>query len=84
MGPVTSNGIAYSRNIVAARSARMLGKNVRRRPPACRVDRLGIGRKTGSNVRQVAGLVVDPATRQWAGIDLANQAARALPSTTQL
>ena len=37
-------------------------------------DRLGIGRKTGVETSgEVAGLVVDPATQQWAGIDLANR-----------
>jgi cell division protein FtsI (penicillin-binding protein 3) len=77
MGLITfEDGIAYSRNIVAARSARLLGKNVR---SAAAVlygmwDRLGIGRKTGVETSgEVAGLVVDPATQQWAGIDLANR-----------
>jgi cell division protein FtsI/penicillin-binding protein 2 len=77
MGQMTfEDGIAYSRNIVAARSARSLGKSVR---SAAAVlygmwDRLGIGRKTGIETSgEVAGLVVDPATRPWAGIDLANR-----------
>ena len=77
MGPVTfEDGIAYSRNIVAARSARMLGKTVRAAAASLygMWDRLGIGRKTGVETSgEVAGLVVDPATRQWAGIDLANR-----------
>jgi len=70
------DGIAYSRNIVAARSARLLGKTTR--AAASHLygmwDRLGIGRKTGVETSgEVAGLVVDPATRHWAGIDLANR-----------
>jgi cell division protein FtsI/penicillin-binding protein 2 len=77
MGPITfEDGIAYSRNIVAARSARRLGKSVRAAAASLygMWDRLGIGRKTGVETSgEVAGLVVDPATRQWAGIDLANR-----------
>ena len=77
MGPITfEDGIAYSRNIVAARSARLLGKSVRAAAASLygMWDRLGIGRKTGVETSgEVAGLVVDPATRQWAGIDLANR-----------
>ena len=77
MGLVTfEDGIAYSRNIVAARSARLLGKTVRSSAAVLygMWDRLGIGRKTGVETSgEVAGLVVDPATRQWAGIDLANR-----------
>jgi cell division protein FtsI (penicillin-binding protein 3) len=70
------DGIAYSRNIVAARSARLLGKTVRAAASSLygMWDRLGIGRKTGVETSgEVAGLVVDPATRPWAGIDLANR-----------
>lgn len=77
MGPISfEDGIAYSRNIVAARSARMLGKTVRSSAASLygMWDRLGIGRKTGVETSgEVPGLVVDPATRQWAGIDLANR-----------
>jgi cell division protein FtsI (penicillin-binding protein 3) len=77
MGVVTfEDGIAYSRNIVAARSARKLGRSVRAAAASLygMWDRLGVGRKTGIETSgEVAGLVVDPATRQWAGIDLANR-----------
>jgi cell division protein FtsI/penicillin-binding protein 2 len=61
---------------VAARSARLLGKSVRSAAASLygMWDRLGIGRKTGIETSgEVPGLVVDPATRQWAAIDLANR-----------
>jgi cell division protein FtsI (penicillin-binding protein 3) len=77
MGPITfEDGIAYSRNIVAARAARMLGRTIRSSAASLygMWDRLGIGRKTGVETSgEVPGLVVDPATRAWAGIDLANR-----------
>ena len=71
------DGIAYSRNIVAARSARMLGKNVRAAAASSlygmRIGWASVARPGSRRPARCAGLVVDPATRQWAGIDLANR-----------
>jgi cell division protein FtsI/penicillin-binding protein 2 len=70
------DGIAYSRNVVAAKTAFGLGKNT---AAASRVlygawHDLGIGTKTGIDVaNEVAGLVADPAAAPWAAIDLANR-----------
>ena len=70
------DGIAYSRNVVAARTAFGLGKST---AAASRVlyaawHDLGIGSKTGVDVaNEVAGLVADPAVSPWAAIDLANR-----------
>jgi len=70
------DGIALSRNIVAARVAGMLGRDT---GTAAGVlydmwQRLGIGRPTGVDTfGEVGGIVVDPATRRWADIDLANR-----------
>ena len=89
MGPITfEDVIAYSRNIVAARSARDARQErsgASRRGLYGMWDRLGIGRKTGVETSgEVPGLVVDPATRQWAGIDLANRSFGQGVAVTQL
>ncbi|KRT63611.1 MAG: peptidoglycan glycosyltransferase, cell division protein FtsI (penicillin-binding protein 3) [Chloroflexi bacterium CSP1-4] len=81
------DGIAYSRNIVAARVARMLGPDVRS-AAASLYDiwaRLGIGRATGVDTSgELPGLVVDPAVKRWAEIDLANRSFGQGVAVTQL
>src|SRR3989304_6050336 len=70
------DGIAYSRNIVAARVARMLGPDVRSAAASLNDiwARLGIGRATGVDTSgELPGLVVDPAVKRWAEDDLANR-----------
>ncbi|HEX9045278.1 MAG TPA: penicillin-binding protein 2 [Candidatus Limnocylindrales bacterium] len=69
------DGIAYSRNVVAARVAMKLGKTTR---SAATVlydtwTRLGFGRKTGVDLAgEVDGIVKDPQVSEWRQIDLAN------------
>jgi cell division protein FtsI/penicillin-binding protein 2 len=81
------DGIALSRNIVAARVAGMLGHDT---GTAASVlydmwRRLGIGQPTGVDTfGEVGGLVVDPATRRWADIDLANRSFGQGMAVTQL
>ncbi|MBA3780211.1 MAG: penicillin-binding protein 2 [Chloroflexi bacterium] len=67
--------IAYSRNVGAARAAMTLGDDTRSASIALYQmwHRLGIGRETGVDVSgEVEGLVIDPAIKTWARIDLAN------------
>jgi cell division protein FtsI (penicillin-binding protein 3) len=78
MGWMTfEDGIAYSRNVVAAKVALGLGKTTRE-SSAILYDmwmRLGYGVPTGIDVAgEVGGLVNDPAVRKWREIDLANGA----------
>jgi cell division protein FtsI (penicillin-binding protein 3) len=69
------DGIAYSRNVVAAKVALELGQSTR--TAAVRLHdvwlRLGFGNMTGIDVAgEVAGLVHDPSLHPWQQIDLAN------------
>jgi cell division protein FtsI/penicillin-binding protein 2 len=78
MGWMTfEDGIAYSRNVVAAKVALGLGKTTRE-SSAILYDmwlRLGYGEPTGIDVAgEVGGLVNDPGVRPWREIDLANGA----------
>ena len=71
------DGIAYSRNVVAAKVALSLGKTTRD-SSAMLYDmwtRLGYGQPTGIDVAgEVGGIVRDPALTPWREIDLANGA----------
>jgi cell division protein FtsI/penicillin-binding protein 2 len=78
MGWMTfENGVAYSRNIVAAKVALGLGKTTQE-SSAILHDmwlRLGYGAPSGIDVAgEVGGIVGDPAVRPWREIDLANGA----------
>jgi cell division protein FtsI/penicillin-binding protein 2 len=87
-GPMAfEDGIALSRNVVAARVARMLGPDTGSASRALyrMWDRLGIGRPTGVDTSaEVAGLVVDPSTGRWADVDLANRSFGQGMAVTQL
>ena len=71
------DGVAFSRNVVAAKVALGLGKTTRE-SSAILYDmwlRLGYGAPTGIDVAgEVGGLVRDPGVRPWREIDLANGA----------
>ena len=71
------DGIAYSRNVVAAKVALGLGKTTRE-SSAMLYDmwvRLGYGQPTGIDLAgEVGGLVRDPGLTPWREIDLANGA----------
>ena len=78
MGWMTfEDGVAYSRNVVAAKVALGLGKTTKE-SSSILYDmwlRLGYGAPTGIDVAgEVAGLVRDPGVRPWREIDLANGA----------
>src|SRR6478736_1988117 len=78
MGWMTfEDGIAYSRNVVAAKVALALGKSTRE-SSAILYDmwlRLGYGQPTGIDLAgEVGGIVRDPALNKWREIDLANGA----------
>jgi len=69
------DGIARSRNVVAAKVALGLGATTRESSAVLHDtwQKLGFGRPTGIDVAgEVAGLVNDPAIRPWREIDLAN------------
>ena len=70
------DGIAYSRNIVAAKVALGPRADDRARPRRILHEvwtRLGFGRPTGVDVAgEVRGLVNDPSISRWSQIDLAN------------
>ena len=69
------DGIAYSRNIVAAKVAFGLAPTTRKASTILHEvwTRLGFGRPTGVDVAgEVRGLVNDPATTRWSQTDLAN------------
>ncbi|MEO8571399.1 MAG: penicillin-binding protein 2, partial [Chloroflexota bacterium] len=78
MGWMTfENGVAYSRNVVAAKVALNLGPTTRESSSILHDMwlRLGYGAPTGIDVAgEVAGLVRDPGVRAWREIDLANGA----------
>jgi cell division protein FtsI (penicillin-binding protein 3) len=78
MGWMTfQDGVAYSRNVVAAKVALGLGDSTRE-ASAVLYDtwlRLGYGEPTGIDVAgEVGGIVRDPALTPWREIDLANGA----------
>ena len=78
MGWMTfEDGIAYSRNVVAAKVAMQLGAGTRE-SSAVLYDmwrRLGYGALTGIDVAgEVSGIVRDPGLEPWREIDLANAA----------
>jgi cell division protein FtsI/penicillin-binding protein 2 len=78
MGWMTfQDGVAYSRNVVAAKVALGLGDTTRESSAAL-YDmwvRLGYGAPTGIDLAgEVAGIVRDPALTPWREIDLANGA----------
>jgi len=69
------DGIAYSRNIVAAKVALGLAPTTRKASSILHEvwTRLGFGRTTGVDVAgEVRGLVNDPSIKRWTQIDLAN------------
>ena len=78
MGWITfEDGIAYSRNVVAAKVAMKLGKSVNDAASVLYETwrRLGFGDLTGIDVAgeaSGAAYVRDPAITRWSGIDLAN------------
>jgi cell division protein FtsI/penicillin-binding protein 2 len=78
MGWMTfEDGIAYSRNVVAAKVALGLTNTTAGSAALLYEDwrKLGYGAKTGIDVAgEVAGIVRDPAVTPWAQIDLANAA----------
>ena len=78
MGRMTfRDGVAFSRNVVAAKVALMLGKNTRQSSEILydTWKRMGFGAATGIDVaNEVPGIVRDPATKPWREIDLANGA----------
>jgi cell division protein FtsI/penicillin-binding protein 2 len=78
MGWITfEDGIAYSRNVVAAKVALGLADSTAGSAALLYEDwrKLGYGAKTGIDVAgEVVGLVRDPALHPWAQIDLANAA----------
>jgi cell division protein FtsI (penicillin-binding protein 3) len=69
------DGVAYSRNVVAAKVALRLGKTTAQ-SSAMLYDtwrKLGYGKPTGVDLAgEVSGLVRDPAITPWGEIDLAN------------
>ena len=76
MGWITfEDGIAYSRNVVAAKVALQLGDTTREASAALYDEwrRLGFGAPTGVDLAgEVGGLVRDPGLQPWSQIDLAN------------
>jgi cell division protein FtsI (penicillin-binding protein 3) len=78
MGWMTfQDGVAYSRNVVAAKVALGLGDTTRESSAALYDTwlQLGYGAPTGMDVAgEVAGIVRDPALTPWQEIDLANGA----------
>jgi cell division protein FtsI/penicillin-binding protein 2 len=78
MGWMTfQDGVAYSRNVVAAKVALGLGKTTQQSSVILHDMwlRLGYGKPTGIDLAgEVGGLVRDPAIKPWRQIDLANGA----------
>ena len=78
MGWMTfQDGVAYSRNVIAAKVALSLAKTTQASSTILHDMwlRLGYGRPTGIDVAgEVAGLVRDPAIKPWRQIDVANGA----------
>ncbi len=70
-----ADGVAYSRNVVAAEAALRLGKTTAAASAKLYAEwrQLGYGRPTGIDVAsEVSGLVNDPGVVPWRQIDLAN------------
>ena len=78
MGWMTfEDAIAWSRNVVAAKTALGLDRNVRKASAILHSTwtKFGFGRPTGVDLAgEVSGLVRDPALHTWREIDLANGA----------
>ena len=78
MGVLTfQNAIAYSRNVIAAKTALRLGKTTAKASQRLfdTWRRLGYGTPTGIDVaNEVQGIVRDPSVTPWRQIDLANGA----------
>jgi cell division protein FtsI/penicillin-binding protein 2 len=78
MGLMTfEDGVAYSRNVVAAKVALKLGQTTKESSSILYDTwlRLGYGAPTGIDVAgEVGGIVNDPGVRPWREIDLANGA----------
>jgi cell division protein FtsI/penicillin-binding protein 2 len=78
MGPISfEDGIAYSRNVIAAKVALSLGKTVDASSAMLHETwlKLGYGRPTGMDVAgEEGGIVRDPGVTPWREIDLANAA----------
>jgi cell division protein FtsI/penicillin-binding protein 2 len=71
------DAIAYSRNVVAAKTALGLDKNLQTASGILHStwSRFGFGKPTGIDLAgEVGGIVHDPAVRAWRQIDLANGA----------
>jgi cell division protein FtsI (penicillin-binding protein 3) len=69
------DAIAYSRNVVAAKTAIALDKNLRTASSILHTTwtKFGFGKPTGVDLAgEVGGIVHDPAIRAWRQIDLAN------------
>ena len=70
-----ADGVAWSRNVVAAQAAFKLGNTTTRAAQALYStwQALGLGSRTGIDVaNEVAGLIHDPSVTPWQQIDLAN------------
>jgi cell division protein FtsI/penicillin-binding protein 2 len=78
MGMMTfQDAIAYSRNVVAAKTALALNPNLRTASAILHATwaKFGFGRPTGIDVSgEISGIVHDPAITPWRQIDLANGA----------
>jgi stage V sporulation protein D (sporulation-specific penicillin-binding protein) len=71
------DGVAYSRNVVAAKVAIALGKSTSQSSAILHAvwAKMGFGSKTGIDVSgEAVGIVRDPTITQWQPIDLANGA----------
>ena len=71
------DGVAYSRNVVAAKVALALGKSTSQSSAILHAvwARMGFGSRTGIDVSgEAVGIVRDPTITQWQQIDLANGA----------
>jgi cell division protein FtsI/penicillin-binding protein 2 len=71
------DGVAYSRNVVAAKVALALGKSTRQSSTILHAvwQKMGFGSKTGIDVAgEAVGIVRDPTITKWQEIDLANGA----------
>ncbi len=81
------DAIAYSRNVVAAKTALGLDKNIRTASGILHSTwtRFGFGKPTGVDLAgEVGGIVHDPAINAWRQIDLANGAFGQVVAVTPL